>query len=194
MKLSNAITLLRVALIPVMVLFFYLPFSGHLVLCAVIFAIAALTDFLDGYVARSFNQVSSLGEFLDPVADKLLVICATLLLLQLNPHFWFTLPAMIIIGRELAISALREWMAKIGERQLVRVSFWGKLKAVLQMIAITILLATPLPPDWHWAPEIISTVFWLVGMLLLYVAVVSTLYSMYQYLWRAWPVLRDNNE
>ena len=157
MKLSNAITLLRVALIPVMVLFFYLPFSGHLVLCAVIFAIAALTDFLDGYVARSFNQVSSLGEFLDPVADKLLVICATLLLLQLNPHFWFTLPAMIIIGRELAISALREWMAKIGERQLVRVSFWGKLKAVLQMIAITILLATPLPPDWHWAPEIIST-------------------------------------
>ena len=183
--IPNVLTLLRIILIPVLVIVFYMPGQWTYQLSAAIFGLAALTDLLDGYLARRLNQTSPFGAFLDPVADKLMVAVALVLLVQDNPAPLFTIPAAIIIGREIAISALREWMAEIGARTKVAVSVVGKLKTTLQMIAILLLLyKIPLGAfPTHT-----------VGLVLLYIAATLTLWSMVVYLYAAWPLLSGKTE
>ena len=147
-------------------------------LAAGLFALASMTDWLDGYLARRWNQSTPFGAFLDPVADKLMVVVALALLIERYDTLILTLPALVIIGREIVISALREWMAEMGKRGLVAVSWIGKLKTTLQMVALLILLA--LPPTHEIA---------LLGVVVLYVAAALTLWSMIQYLKAAWPHL-----
>jgi len=181
----NILTLVRIILIPVLVLVFYLPGEWSYQVSAAIFGAAALTDWLDGYLARRLRQVSVFGAFLDPVADKLMVAVALVLLVQDNPSPLFTIPAVIIIGREIAISALREWMSEIGERTKVAVSVIGKVKTITQMVAILLLLyKVPLGPlPTHD-----------VGLVLLYVAAILTLWSMFVYLRAAWPILSGKSD
>jgi CDP-diacylglycerol--glycerol-3-phosphate 3-phosphatidyltransferase len=153
-------------------------------LSAAIFGLAALTDWLDGYLARRLKQSSVFGAFLDPVADKLMVAVALVLLVQDNPTMLFTIPAAIIIGREIAISALREWMSEIGARARVAVSVIGKIKTTAQMVAILLLLyKTPLGvfPSHD------------IGMILLYIAAILTLWSMMVYMKAAWPLLTGSS-
>ena len=181
----NILTLIRIILIPVLVVVFYMPGQWAYQVSAAIFGIAALTDLLDGYLARRWNQTSPFGAFLDPVADKLMVAVALVLLVQDNPAPLFAIPAAIIIGREIAISALREWMAEIGARTKVAVSIIGKLKTTIQMIAILLLLyKVPLGAfPTHT-----------VGLVLLYIAAALTLWSMIVYLHAAWPLLSGKTE
>ena len=183
--IPNVLTLIRIILIPVLVIVFYMPGQWTYQLSAAIFGIAALTDLLDGYLARRWNQTSPFGAFLDPVADKLMVAVALVLLVQDNPAPLFAIPAAIIIGREIAISALREWMAEIGARTKVAVSIIGKLKTTLQMIAILLLLyKIPLGAfPTHT-----------VGLVLLYIAAALTLWSMVVYLHAAWPLLSGKTD
>ena len=183
--IPNVLTLIRIILIPVLVIVFYMPGQWTYQLSAAIFGLAALTDLLDGYLARRLNQTSPFGAFLDPVADKLMVAVALVLLVQDNPAPLFAIPAAIIIGREIAISALREWMAEIGARTKVAVSVVGKLKTTLQMIAILLLLY-----------KIPLGVFptHTVGLVLLYIAAGLTLWSMVVYLYAAWPLLSGKTE
>ena len=141
MSVPNMLTLVRVILIPVFFLAYYMPVSFANLLAAAIFSLAAITDWLDGYLARTLKQTTRFGAFLDPVADKLIVATALVMLVG-NSHLPpIILPAAIIIGREIAISALREWMAELGSRTTVAVSFIGKAKTALQLISIIILLA-----------------------------------------------------
>lgn len=179
-NLPNILTLLRIALIPIFIAIFYLPWEWRYVVSASIFGVAAATDWLDGYLARKLNQFTPFGAFLDPVADKLIVAAALVLLLQAHATVIFALPALVIISREIVISALREWMAELGKRTSVAVSYIGKVKTALQMIAITVLLAVdPIAyPVWD-----------LVGIVLLYIAAILTLWSMVVYLKAAWPEL-----
>ncbi|RUR36106.1 CDP-diacylglycerol--glycerol-3-phosphate 3-phosphatidyltransferase [Vreelandella populi] len=178
MNIPNLLTLARVAFIPLLVVLFYLPYNWSLPLAAALFALASVTDWLDGYLARRWNQSTPFGAFLDPVADKLMVAVALALLIERYDTLVLTLPALVIIGREIVISALREWMAEMGKRGLVAVSWIGKLKTTLQMIALLILLA--LPPTHEIA---------LLGVVVLYAAAALTLWSMIQYLKAAWPHL-----
>lgn len=175
MTLPNLLTLSRLLAIPVFVVVFYLPYGWSALATAVIFAVAALTDWLDGYLARRWNQTTPFGAFLDPVADKLMVATALTVLIEQHHTFWLTVPAMIIIGREIVISALREWMAEMGSRASVAVSFLGKIKTTAQMVSIVILLANP-PGQ-----GIVD-----LGLGLLYIAAVLTLWSMVIYLRAAW--------
>lgn len=180
MNLPNLLTLLRILLIPILVLAFYLPVSGNRWACAIIFAVAALTDWLDGFLARSLKQTSKFGEFLDPIADKLIVAVALVLLVADDNLPFLTIPAAIIIGREIVISGLREWMSEIGSRASVAVSMMGKYKTLAQMVALTFLLG--------YKPG----VFWLIpamGYILLYASAILTLWSMTVYLKAAWPDL-----
>lgn len=181
MNLPNILTFVRIGLIPVFVLAFYLPFSGAHALSAAIFALAAFTDMLDGYLARRLGQVSALGTFLDPVADKLMVAVALVLLVQADPTPWLAIPAAVIIGREITISALREWMAEIGQRTSVAVSLMGKFKTSAQMLALLFLLYRE--PAAHL--PVYTT-----GLVLLYLAAGLTLWSMVVYLRAAWRSLR----
>ena len=178
--IPNILTLLRIVLIPVLVVVFYMPGQWSYQLSAAIFGLAALTDWLDGYLARRWEQTTAFGAFLDPVADKLMVAVALVLLVQDNPSPLFAVPAAIIIGREIVISALREWMAEIGARTKVAVSIVGKVKTTLQMVSIVLLLyKVPLGPlPTHTA-----------GVILLYIAAILTLWSMFVYLKAAWPIL-----
>lgn len=185
MTLANQLTLLRVALIPVLVLVFFLPYKWSYVASAVIFSLAAITDWLDGYIARKMNQSTPFGAFLDPVADKLMVATALVLLVGLHQNAWFTIAAAIIIGREIAVSALREWMAGLGLRSSVAVSFIGKIKTTAQMAAIIVLLAF----DVREYP-LMETI----GYILLYTAAALTLWSMFIYLRAAWPALMESGE
>ncbi|WP_226646320.1 CDP-diacylglycerol--glycerol-3-phosphate 3-phosphatidyltransferase [Microbulbifer variabilis] len=184
MTLANQLTLLRVALIPVLVLVFYLPYKWSYIASAIIFAAAAATDWLDGYLARKLNQSTAFGAFLDPVADKLMVATALVLLVGLHKNAWFTVAAAIIICREIAVSGLREWMAELGQRSSVAVSYIGKIKTTAQMAAIIVLLAF----DVRDFPVMES-----LGYLLLYVAAALTLWTMVMYLRAAWPVLMADN-
>jgi len=178
--LPNILTFLRIALIPIFVVVYYLPYSWSHVATTALFGLAALTDWFDGYLARKLQQTSPFGAFLDPVADKLIVAVALIMLVQTNPTFWFVIPAAVIVGREIAISALREWMAEIGERAQVAVSAIGKVKTTAQMTALILLLyRQPL-----WGIPINE-----IGVLLLYVAAILTLWSMVIYLKAAWPQL-----
>jgi CDP-diacylglycerol--glycerol-3-phosphate 3-phosphatidyltransferase len=180
LNLPNSLTLLRIALIPVLVLLFYLPGDWKHPACALVFALAAVTDWLDGYLARKLNQISAFGAFLDPVADKLMVAVALVLLVQGNPSIWVAIPAAIIIGREIAISALREWMAELGKRATVAVSIIGKFKTTAQMVAVLLLL---------YERPIGAFPTYTVGLALLLIAAALTLWSMLMYLRAAWPML-----
>ncbi len=180
MTLPTRLTLLRIFLIPVFVVVFYLPYEWSSVASAVIFALAAITDWLDGYLARKLNQASALGAFLDPVADKLMVAVALVLLTQAHPTLYFAIPAAVIICREIAVSALREWMAELGERASVAVSMVGKVKTTAQMIAILLLL---------YKQPVIGIDSFIVGYVLFYVAAILTLWSMVLYINAAWPML-----
>ena len=173
MTLPNQLTALRVMLIPFVVATFYLPGQWGHSIAATLFITAAITDWADGYLARKYKQATPFGAFLDPVADKLMVAAALVLLVHHFNSIWFTLPAIVIIGREIVISALREWMAELGERAHVSVSAIGKVKTTMQMIAIIVLLlAGPAWPDF---------VRWL-GFIALYIAAALTLWSMLLYL------------
>ena len=179
-NIPNILTLLRIVLIPVLVVVFYLPGPWSYQISALIFGVAAITDWLDGYLARRLQQTSPFGAFLDPVADKLMVAVALVLLVQDNPSELFAVPAAVIIGREIVISALREWMAEIGARTRVAVSIVGKVKTTLQMIAILLLL--------YKIPVGMFPTH-MVGVVLLYIAAILTLWSMFVYLRAAWPIL-----
>ncbi|NNM59846.1 MAG: CDP-diacylglycerol--glycerol-3-phosphate 3-phosphatidyltransferase [Legionellales bacterium] len=176
MSIPNILTWLRIVLIPVFVITFYLPWSWARLTTAAIFAIAALTDWLDGYLARSLSQTSRLGAFLDPVADKLIVVATLILLVGENHYPYLAIPATVIVGREIVISALREWMAEIGKRASVAVSMLGKLKTVLQMLAILLLLLGR-PTPHAYLPHV-----GFIGYALLYIAAIMTLWSMLVYL------------
>ncbi|MFG0380637.1 CDP-diacylglycerol--glycerol-3-phosphate 3-phosphatidyltransferase [Pseudomonas sp. zbq_18] len=179
MNIPNLLTVLRVALIPVFILFFYLPLSWSYWAASGVFALAAVTDWFDGYLARRWEQSTPFGAFLDPVADKLMVAVALVLLVEEHANLWLTLPAVIIIGREIVVSALREWMAELGARAQVAVSNLGKWKTAAQMLALIILLANPS-----------QLTLWVgIGYALLLVSAALTLWSMVQYLLAAWPHL-----
>jgi CDP-diacylglycerol--glycerol-3-phosphate 3-phosphatidyltransferase/cardiolipin synthase len=184
-NLPNALTLLRILLIPVLIVVFYLPTFWGREAAAVVFVLAALTDWLDGYLARRMQLVSALGAFLDPVADKLMVATALVLLVQADPRISTAVAAAVIIGREIAISALREWMAEIGSRTKVAVSMTGKFKTAAQMVAISLLL---------YRDDLFGLPVYSIGLILLYIAVALTLWSMLLYLRAAWPSLRDSQE
>ncbi|MGD9168820.1 MAG: CDP-diacylglycerol--glycerol-3-phosphate 3-phosphatidyltransferase [Candidatus Thiodiazotropha sp.] len=179
-NIPNILTLLRIVLIPVFVLLFYLPVEWARFSCALVFSIAAVTDWFDGYLARRWGQVSPFGAFLDPVADKLMVAVSLLLLVQSEPTPGLAIPAAVIIGREITISALREWMAELGARAMVAVSLIGKFKTAVQMIAILLLIYEA--PLW-------DIPIYTVGFVLLYVAAILTLWSMVIYIRAALPCL-----
>lgn len=181
MNLPNILTMSRIVMIPVMVISFYLwPADNAHYIAAWIFMIASFTDFIDGYLARKLNQSTQLGAFLDPVADKLSVVIALALLIEHYSTILLTIPALIIIGREVVISALREWMAELGKRANVAVSMVGKVKTFLQMAAITMVMGFS---DDHWMG--------ILGMICLYVAAVLTIWSMYEYLKAALPEMKE---
>lgn len=185
LTIPTMLTLLRIALVPVLVLFFYLPVAWSDLACVIVFVLAAVTDIADGYIARRTGQTSSFGAFLDPVADKIMVSTALVLLVQRQETYQviFAIAAAIIVGREITISALREWMSEIGESALVSVSWVGKLKTGFQMTAIGFLLYHD---NMGWLP--IARI----GELLLYTAAALTLWSMWTYLQAAWPALSDS--
>lgn len=185
MTLANQLTLLRIALIPLFVVVFYLPFSWSYPATAAIFALAGITDWLDGYVARKYNQSTPFGAFLDPVADKLMVAVALVLLVDLYSTPWFAIPAVVIIGREIVISALREWMAEVGKRASVAVSYIGKVKTTAQITSIIVLLGFDAERF-----QVISYI----GIALLYGAAILTLWSMVLYLKAAWPSLMEQSQ
>ncbi|MDX1915002.1 MAG: CDP-diacylglycerol--glycerol-3-phosphate 3-phosphatidyltransferase [Methylophilus sp.] len=188
--IPNILTVLRIALIPVFVGIFYLPHNLYAlgihpthtlnVAAASVFALASLTDWLDGYWARKFNQTSSFGAFLDPVADKLMVAAALIVLVEFDRVG--AIVSLIIIGREIVISALREWMANIGKRNSVAVAMIGKIKTALQMIAILLLLY--FDPIGAFNTQ-------LVGHVLIVIAAILTLVSMAYYLKAAWPAIKE---
>jgi CDP-diacylglycerol--glycerol-3-phosphate 3-phosphatidyltransferase len=179
MTTATFVTLLRVLAIPVFIAVYYSSLTYSHFLAAFIFAVASLTDWLDGYLARKLNQCSDFGAFLDPVADKLL-IAVTLVMLAANyTSPWFVAPAAIMIAREILVSALREWMSGNNQRDSVAVGYIGKVKTTVQMLAIIALLAAGPGYEWLILP----------GYILIYIASVLTLWSMFVYLRNAWPVL-----
>src|SRR5690348_10167265 len=180
--LPTALTLFRILLLPVMVIVFYSPFVGANIAAAIIFIAAAITDWLDGWIARRWNMGSAFGEFLDPVADKLMVGVTLFLRVQANPTPLMAITSAIIVGREISISALREWMAEIGQRGHVRVATLGKIKTVLQIVAIVVLL---------YQHDLEGLRLFHVGETLLVAAAVLTIWSAIAYVRGAWPILRE---
>lgn len=173
LNIPTWLTLFRVVMIPFFVLAFYLPFKWAPLSCALIFVLAAVTDWFDGFLARRWKQTTRFGAFLDPVADKVMVATALVLVAEHFHSWWITLPAATMIAREIIISALREWMAEIGKRSSVAVSWIGKVKTTAQMLALVALL---------WRPDdIVSRI----GIVALYIAAVLTFWSMFQYLYAA---------
>lgn len=182
MTWPNVFTILRIFLMPVFVGVFFMPVGWAHVLCAMIFVFAAFTDFIDGYLARKLQQTSAFGQFFDPVADKLIVSIALVLLVGKHANPWLTIPAVLIVCREIMVSALREWMAELGKRTSVAVSWVGKFKAAAQMGAIILLLlSTKRDPA--------DSIIVVAGYSLLYIAAGLTVWSMLQYLRAAWPSL-----
>ncbi|MGL4859366.1 MAG: CDP-diacylglycerol--glycerol-3-phosphate 3-phosphatidyltransferase [Enterobacteriaceae bacterium] len=170
LNIPTWLTLFRVALIPFFVLAFYLPFTWAPMLSASLFVIAAVTDWFDGFLARKLKQTTRFGAFLDPVADKVMVAAALVLVTEYYHSWWITIPAMTMIGREIIISALREWMAELGKRSNVAVSWVGKVKTLLQMLSLVGLLWRPVPYVEYMA------------IVALYIAMILTFWSMFQYL------------
>jgi CDP-diacylglycerol--glycerol-3-phosphate 3-phosphatidyltransferase len=181
MNLPILLTILRIAIIPVLVFCYMLSDSwGHQV-ASILFAMAAFTDWLDGYLARSMSLATRFGAFLDPVADKLVVTSALVMVVGGYYNGYLTIAAIIIVGRELVISALREWMAELGKRRSVAVSYLGKIKTACQMISLVLLLWMNIHSA-DWVGEL--------GTFLLYIAAVLTLWSMCVYIKLAWPDIK----
>ena len=188
--IANVLTVARILMIPLVVLFFFLPFKWSSPAAAILFIAAALTDSLDGYLARKLGQTSALGAFLDPVADKLMVVVALVLLVSydppmleffvFDPHLLITVTAAVIVGREITISALREWMAEVGARGKVAVSWIGKWKTGLQMTGLSMML---------FRSDVWILPAFEVGLYCLVAAAALTLWSMVMYLKAAWPAL-----
>lgn len=180
----TVLTLARIVMIPVLVLAFYLPYPWSNEVAVAIFISAGVTDWADGWIARRYGLTSPFGAFLDPVADKLIVAVALVLIVQRHPDMLLALSAAVIMGREITISALREWMAELGQRARVKVSRVGKSKTVFQMVAIGFLLyGEPL-----WGLPVLR-----IGVVLLVIAAVLTIWSMIIYLRSAWPAIRAGN-
>jgi len=183
LNLAIMLTLFRIAAIPAVVVCFYSPIPNARPIAAVLFGIAAITDFIDGWVARRFNQTSRFGEFLDPVADKIMVAIVLVMLVQAQSGWFEDIIAMIIIGREITISALREWMATIGERANVKVSMAGKIKTTLQMFGIALMV---------YKNPLFGFDMYALGFGLLVLAAVMTIWSMVIYLKAAWPFISSD--
>ncbi|MDC9719843.1 MAG: CDP-diacylglycerol--glycerol-3-phosphate 3-phosphatidyltransferase [Gammaproteobacteria bacterium] len=179
LNIPNLLTLFRLVLIPFILVAYYWPSESRFLWAASLFMLAAATDWLDGFLARKLNQTTAFGAFLDPVADKITVAVALVVLVESYSELWLTLPAIIIISREIVISALREWMAETGKSAHVAVSYIGKIKTFAQMGSIVFLLATP--------P---GTLISMLGLIMLYVAAALTLWSMALYLSAAWSQLK----
>ena len=185
LNIPNILTLSRLGFIPVIMVCFYLPFEWARPAAAWLYGFAAVTDWFDGYLARKLNQTSALGEFLDPVADKLIVAVALVLIASENAayHGIVIIGTCVIIGREITISALREWMATLGQRSTVAVSMMGKIKTAVQMLAIGFLLHK----QPFYGVDTRTT-----GVILLVIAAVLTVVSMFIYLKAAWSVMRKH--
>ena len=181
LTLPTVLTLFRIVLIPVLVLVYYLPEPWSNEVVVAIFVAAALTDWADGWIARKYQMMSPFGAFLDPVADKLIVAIALILIVQRHPELIITLSAAVILGREITISALREWMAELGQRAVVKVSSIGKSKTIFQMVAIGFLL---------YGEPLFGLPILEIGVALLVIAAVLTIWSMIIYLRSAWPAIR----
>jgi CDP-diacylglycerol---glycerol-3-phosphate 3-phosphatidyltransferase len=188
------LTLLRIVLIPVLVLVFYLPYSWTNFAAAFIFVLAAVTDWLDGWIARRYHLYSAFGAFLDPVADKLMVAVSLFLIVQDNPTMWMAIWAAVIVGREIAVSALREWMAELGQRATVKVAALGKIKTIVQMVALSCLLYASTPGKQVLADIWLGRLVFVLGDWLLAIAALLTLWSGIQYLLAAWPILREGEK
>ena len=184
LNLPTWLTLLRVFLLPVIVVVFYLPYEWARPLSCGIFLIAGITDWADGYLARKWNQESRFGAFLDPVADKLMVATVLILMVEFDQSPWLTIPAIIIISREITISALREWMAEVGSRGKVAVSFLGKLKTTTQIIALAMLL---------FLKPLFGLPIYKIGLVMMYVADILTVWSMVAYLRAAFAGAEDES-
>ena len=182
-NLANTLTWIRIAAIPIVVYCFFSAGELARPIAGIVFAVAAITDLLDGWVARRLGQTSAFGEFLDPVADKLMVAVVLVLLVMSNPDKWLALVAAIIIGREITVSGLREWMATIGERGNVAVSRGGKVKTTLQMVGIGLMV---------YKNSTFGINVYFVGFVLLLLAAVMTLWSMVIYLRAAWPSMTSS--
>lgn len=184
-NIATLLTWFRIAAIPLIALVFYLP-PGEWMrpLACGIFSIAGLTDWLDGYLARRLQLTSKFGAFLDPVADKLMVTTTLVIIVQSDPRISIALVAAIIIGREFTISALREWMAELGARNVVAVSGFGKLKTILQMVGLGAMI---------WKYPMWGIPIYEIGALLLLISAGLTMYSMFVYIRAAWPALREHD-
>jgi CDP-diacylglycerol--glycerol-3-phosphate 3-phosphatidyltransferase len=180
-NLPNTLTWTRIAAIPLIVLLFYMPYPWGDPAAGALFAAAGVTDSLDGYFARRLGQISRLGAFLDPAADKLIVAVALVLLVSRDPRPLIVLTAAIIVGREITISALREWMAEIGQRRKVAVSQLGKYKTILQIAGLAMML---------YRVPLLGLPTYTFGVVLTEIAAAATLVSMVVYLRAAWPELK----
>ncbi|MGD0505191.1 MAG: CDP-diacylglycerol--glycerol-3-phosphate 3-phosphatidyltransferase [Steroidobacteraceae bacterium] len=184
-NLPNTLTWLRILMIPAIFVLFNLPYWWKDPAACAAFALAGITDSLDGYFARKWGLTSRLGEFLDPVADKLIVATALVLIVSGDPKSWFlVIVAIVIIGREIAVSALREWMAEIGARGRIKVSIWGKIKTIMQIVGLSFLL---------YRRDLFGIPVYKLGLVLTGIAAVLTLWSMFLYLRAAWPELRGSS-
>ncbi|MCG6202008.1 CDP-diacylglycerol--glycerol-3-phosphate 3-phosphatidyltransferase [Psychromonas antarctica] len=181
LNIPNILTGFRIFLIPIFVLLYYLPVTWSAPVAAFVFFLAGITDILDGYLARKLNQQTAFGAFLDPVADKIMVAVSLVMIVEHYDTIWITIPAMVMICREIIISALREWMAELGQRASVAVSWVGKIKTAAQMLSLLLLI-------WQYSPAM----EW-VGFTFLYIATGLTLWSMLVYLKAAWPALNEKS-
>jgi CDP-diacylglycerol--glycerol-3-phosphate 3-phosphatidyltransferase len=181
--IANILTLLRIVMIPLVVILFYLPYRWSAPVAGLVFGLAAVTDSLDGYLARRLGQTSALGAFLDPVADKLMVAVALVLVASGDPRWFIVVSAIVIIGREITVSALREWMAEIGARAKVAVSNLGKWKTIVQMVGLSFLL---------YRDDLFGLPIYSLGIGLTGGAALLTLWSMVAYLKAAWPDLMQS--
>jgi CDP-diacylglycerol--glycerol-3-phosphate 3-phosphatidyltransferase len=183
--IPNLLTVMRIVLIPLIMTSFLVPYAGADIVAGLLFAVAGITDAFDGYVARKLGQVSRLGAFLDPVADKLIVAVALVLIVSRNPVWYVTLAATVIICREITVSALREWMAGIGSRHKVAVNALGKVKTIAQIVGLSMLL---------FREDLFGLPIYKMGLVLTAIAAVLTLWSMVAYLQAAWPELIARDE
>ncbi|PCH86087.1 MAG: CDP-diacylglycerol--glycerol-3-phosphate 3-phosphatidyltransferase [Piscirickettsiaceae bacterium] len=178
LNIPTILTLLRIASIPVIMVIFYLPIDEPRLWCTLIFVVASLTDWFDGFLARKLNLQTAFGEFLDPVADKLMVVILLVLIVQADPAVYIAIPAAIIIGREVSVAALREWMAELGQRSTLQVSLMAKFKTGFQMLAIVCLL---------YNTNLYDVPVRAIGICAIYIAAILTLWSMWQYIQLALP-------
>lgn len=183
-NIPNTLSMVRIALIPVFVYVYYLPYDWSNIAATVLFGIASITDWFDGYLARKLEQQSHLGSILDPLADKLMVVVVLILLVADNPqNNWLLFSTVIIITREIFISTLREWMAEQGEGTKVAVSFTGKVKTALQMIALGFLI---------FKHDLLGLPVYLIGIILLVLAAILTLISMVNYIYAAKDTIKNS--